>query len=120
LEREIDLLTQEMVHKFPAGFIVESAEKLRRIPRHFRALLGQVKPKSPLCNAPWVSAVIDSEGNVQPCFFHPPIGNLRDQPLIRILNDRKAMEFRQGLDIPNDPTCQKCVCSLFIPPPEMA
>jgi MoaA/NifB/PqqE/SkfB family radical SAM enzyme len=120
LEQEIELLIQEMGHKIPATFIVETPEKLRRIPRHFRALLGEVQPMAPLCNAPWVSAVIDSDGSVQPCFFHPPIGNLREQPLIGILNDRKAMEFRQHLDIPNDPICQRCVCSLFIPQTETA
>ena len=120
LEREIELLIREMGQEIPAGFIAEAPEKLRRIPRHFRALLGQAQPMAPLCNAPWVSAVIDSDGSVQPCFFHPPIGNLQEQPLIRILNDRKAIDFRQRLDIPNDPTCQRCVCSLFIPPAEMA
>jgi MoaA/NifB/PqqE/SkfB family radical SAM enzyme len=120
LEHEIDSIIHEMGHDIPAGFIAETPEKLRRIPRHFRALLGHIQPMAPLCNAPWVSAVIDSDGSVQPCFFHPPIGNLREQPLIRILNGRKAMEFRQRLDIPNDPTCQRCVCSLFIPPAEMA
>ncbi|MHB8652383.1 MAG: radical SAM protein [Terriglobia bacterium] len=120
LEQEIESLIQEMGHRIPSGFIVESPEKLRRIPRHFRSLLGEVQPMAPLCNAPWVSAVIDSDGSVQPCFFHPPLGNLREQPLISILNDRKAMEFRQRLDIPNDPICQRCVCSLFIPPAEMA
>ncbi len=120
LEKEIESLIQGMVDKIPTRFVVESPEKLRRIPRHFRALLGEFQPMAPLCNAPWVSAVIDSDGSVQPCFFHPPIGNLREQPLIGILNDRKAMEFRQRLDIPNDPVCQRCVCSLFIPSAEMA
>lgn len=115
LEKEIESLLQEIGREIPAGFIVEPPEKLRRIPRHFRALLGQVQPSAPLCNAPWVSAVIDSDGSILPCFFHPAIGNLREQPLIDILNDRKAMEFRQRLDIPSDPTCQRCVCSLFIP-----
>jgi len=115
LEEEIESLIEEMRREIPTEFVVESPEKLRRIPRQFRALLGLAQPMSPVCNAPWVSAVIDSDGSVQPCFFHPPIGNLREQPLIRILNDRRAMEFRQRLDIPNDPICQRCVCSLFIP-----
>lgn len=120
LERDIEQVIQKMGHEILAGFVIETPEKLRRIPRYFRALLGQIPPAAPVCNAPWVSAVIDSEGFVQPCFFHPAIGNLREQPLIRILNDRKAMEFRQRLDISNDPICQRCVCSLFIPSTQMA
>lgn len=120
LEHEIERLIGEMRHNVPDGFVVETPEKLRRIPRHFRALLGHIPPESPRCNAPWVSAVIDSDGSVQPCFFHPALGNIREQPLIRILNSGKAIEFRQLLDIPNNPICQRCVCSLFIPPAEIA
>ncbi len=115
LEQEIESLIQEIGHESPAGFVVETPEKLRRIPRHFRALLGQVQPMASLCNAPWVSAVIDSDGSVLPCFFHPSIGNLREKSLIRILNGRTAMEFREHLDVPNNPICQRCVCSLFLP-----
>ncbi|HLY59146.1 MAG TPA: radical SAM protein [Terriglobia bacterium] len=118
MEQEIERLVVEIGQEIPDGFVVETPEKLRRIPRHFRALLRQIQPESPRCNAPWVSAVIDSDGFVQPCFFHPALGNIREQPLISILNGRKAMQFRQRLDIPNDPICQRCVCSLFIPPAE--
>ena len=116
LEQEMERLILEIGREIPKGFVVETPGKLRRIPHHFRAILGQVPPESPHCNAPWVSAVIDSDGSVQPCFFHPALGNIREQPLISILNGRKAMQFRQRLDIPNNAICRRCVCSLFIPP----
>ncbi len=115
LDREIESVITDYSREILEGFIAENPEKLRSIVLHFRALLGQVQPTAPVCNAPWVSAVIDSEGAVLPCFFHPPIGNIQEKPLARVLNERQAMEFRAQLDIPNNPVCRRCVCSLYIP-----
>jgi len=114
LEREISAVVRELGCDIPAGFIVEGPDRLRRIARHFRAHLGQLPPIAPRCNAPWVSAVVEADGTVRPCFFHPPLGNIREQPLLAILNGDEAVRFRQNLDIPNNPTCQRCVCSLYL------
>ena len=112
LETEIDLLIGDIAHEFSDDFIVETPEKLQRIPRHFRVQLGLKLPESPVCNAPWVSAVIETDGTVRPCFFHKAIGNVHQQSLKSILNGRLAQEFRESLDIPTDPICNRCVCSL--------
>jgi Fe-coproporphyrin III synthase len=115
LETEIDLLIGDLEHEF-SGFVVETPEKLHRITRHFRAQLGLKSPESPVCNAPWVSAVIEADGTVRPCFFHKAIGNLHQHSLKSIMNGRVAREFRASLDIPNDPICNRCVCSLHYRP----
>jgi MoaA/NifB/PqqE/SkfB family radical SAM enzyme len=115
LEREVELLIQQHSGDMASGFVVENAEKLRRIVRHFRAQLGELPPLAPRCNAPWVSAVIEADGAVRPCFFHPPLGNLHEKPLLEILNGDAAVDFRRRLDIPNNPVCRKCVCSLYLP-----
>ena len=112
LENEIAKLMCNADEKFGTGFVAESPEKLRRIERHFRVQLGLDKPESPLCNAPWVSAVIEADGSVRPCFFHPPIGNIRGATLEAIVNGTIAYNFRRNLDIPNNVTCRNCVCSL--------
>jgi Fe-coproporphyrin III synthase len=93
-------------------FIVESPAKLRRIPRRFREHLGQIRPEAPICNAPWISAVIEVDGSVRPCFFHRTIGNITTSTLEEVANGNAAREFRQSLDVENDATCQRCVCSL--------
>lgn len=94
-------------------FIRESPAKLRRIAQHFRAHLEEAEPVAPVCNAPWVSAVIDADGAVRPCFFHRPIGHLNSGlPLDQILNGPQAVAFRANLDVPTNPICRKCVCSL--------
>jgi sulfatase maturation enzyme AslB (radical SAM superfamily) len=70
---------------------------------------------APRCNAPWVSAVIEANGDIRPCFFHPAIGNIHDGPLTCILNAPTAVGFRKNLDVETNPICRQCVCSLYIP-----
>jgi Fe-coproporphyrin III synthase len=95
-----------------SGFIAESPEKLRRIVRHFQAFHGRVEPQAPICNAPWVSAVMEADGSVRPCFFHRPIGNVLTESFESVINGVEAKQFRQDLDMANDPICRRCVCSL--------
>lgn len=95
-----------------SGFVAENAEKLRRIADHFRAHLGLVQAQAPRCNAPWVSAVIETNGTVRPCFFHPPIGSLKSHTLLQVVNGFEAQQFRGALDVATNPVCAQCVCSL--------
>ncbi|MDE3199247.1 MAG: radical SAM protein [Acidobacteriota bacterium] len=95
------------------GFVAESPEKLRRIAGHFRAHLGLSPPLPPKCNAPWVSAVVEADGAVRPCFFHRPIGRLNGAGLTEVLNGPAGVEFRKSLRVEEDPTCRQCVCTLF-------
>ena len=112
LAAEVEGLVAEFGAEIEKGFIAESPEKLRRIVEHFRAHLGLAETRSPRCNAPWVSAVVEMDGTVRPCFFHKPIGNLRSGGLKQILNSEQALSFRAGLDIASNAICKRCVCSL--------
>ena len=114
LESEIEALISEYENEIESGFVVENAEKLRRIPLRFRSRLGQIPAMAPRCNAPWVSAVVESDGTVRPCFFHRPIGNIHEHPLADVVNSDDALNFRRNLDISRDPVCRNCVCSLFV------
>jgi MoaA/NifB/PqqE/SkfB family radical SAM enzyme len=114
LTEEIDGLIADYPLEFASGFIRENPEKLRRIVLHFRVELGHSVPVAPPCNAPWTSAVIEPDGAVRPCFFHPPFGNIKDRTLAEVLNSDNALEFRSGLDVSTNPICQRCVCSLFL------
>lgn len=109
----VERIIVEYAEEFRSGFIQESPEKMRRIVRHFRAALGQAEAVAPRCNAPWVSAVVESDGTVRPCFFHAAIGNIHEQPLREIVNGEAALRFRAGLDIETNETCRNCVCSLY-------
>jgi MoaA/NifB/PqqE/SkfB family radical SAM enzyme len=112
LEEEIELLILEYEAGINHNYILESAAKLRKIPRRFREHLGQLSPQSPICNAPWVSAVVEVDGSVRPCFFHHTVGNITTSTLEEIVNGETAQEFRRSLDMDTNPTCQRCVCSL--------
>jgi MoaA/NifB/PqqE/SkfB family radical SAM enzyme len=112
LEDEIEQLILEHGDDIRRKYIVEAVEKLRRIPRRFREHLGQASPESPICNAPWVSAVIEVDGSVRPCFFHRAIGNISSSTLEEVVNGDAARLFRQSLNVRENSTCQRCVCSL--------
>ena len=112
LEGEIELLIEEFRDEIARGYIVESPEKLRRIARRFSEHLGELAPESPLCNAPWVSAVMEVDGSIRPCFFHPKVGSVDGVSLEDAVNSEEAQEFRRTLDVAQNPTCQRCVCSL--------
>jgi MoaA/NifB/PqqE/SkfB family radical SAM enzyme len=112
LEEEIELLIQVHQKDIDQGFIAESNMKLRRIGTRFREHIDGTRPKAPICNAPWVSTVIEVDGSVRPCFFHPSFGNLNQLTLKEAINTEPALLFRSRLKIDSDPTCQRCVCSL--------
>lgn len=114
LEREVENLILEHSEDICSGYISESQEKLRRIVFHFRAHLGQACATAPRCNAPWVSAVIEADGTVRPCFFQPALGNIHDGTLVDVLNSEQAVWFRETLDVATNPVCQTCVCSLYL------
>jgi Fe-coproporphyrin III synthase len=116
LAAELEALSREHAADFASGFIAESPEKLqRRLLRHFAALLGDGEFAPIECNAPWVSAVVESDGTVRPCFFQPPLGNVRQTgSLGAVLNSPAAIAWRRGLDTASDPICRRCVCSLSL------
>ena len=114
LETELDAIAADTSN---AGFVLESPAKLRRIAAHFRAHHGLGSHSSPRCNAPWVSAVVETNGDVRPCFFHPPIGNTAEGTLAEVLNGTRALSFRESLNVAEDPVCRRCVCSLYVDEP---
>jgi Fe-coproporphyrin III synthase len=112
LEDEIERLVQEHADDLRSKYIVETPEKLRRISHRFRAHLGEIASESPICNAPWVSSVVEVDGSVRPCFFHRSVGNINSSTLEAVINGETARAFRQSLNVSENPTCRRCVCSL--------
>jgi MoaA/NifB/PqqE/SkfB family radical SAM enzyme len=113
LREELDRLFREHAADFASGFIAESPAKLDgRLYDYFAALAGQGDFPPVTCNAPWVSAVVEADGTVRPCFFHRAIGRWEGGSLEAVLNGPDALAFRSGLDVAADPLCRRCVCSL--------
>jgi Fe-coproporphyrin III synthase len=117
--RECERLVEELVTRYAddirSGFIAESADKLRKMAVYFCAIQGLCEFPPNRCNAPWVSAVVEADGEVRPCFFHSSFGNIYQMPFEEILNGPTAVSFRKSLSVRQDPVCQKCVCTLQYP-----
>jgi MoaA/NifB/PqqE/SkfB family radical SAM enzyme len=119
LHDEVEALIEDNAAEIDTHFIVESRAKLRHVVRHFREQIGDFSPCAPRCNAPWVSVVMEVDGTLRPCFFHAPVSNASKLPLDEAINTDRALQFRATLNIENDPTCQRCVCSLNYKGPQM-
>lgn len=116
LQAVLNKLFTEHKDAFNNRFIAESPARLQKIYDHYAAFYGLNPYPYKKCNAPWVSTVIEADGTVRPCFFHDPIGNIRNASLEEILNGSKATEFRKNLDMNVNETCVKCVCYLNLAP----
>ena len=112
----IQALIREHKQHFDTRFIAESPEKLNKIGEYYTASYGQNPFPYKKCNAPWVSAVVEADGTVRPCFFLPSLGNIHERALGDILNSVEAIAFRKSLDMEANATCVKCVCYLNLSP----
>ncbi|MGE5811818.1 MAG: SPASM domain-containing protein, partial [Ignavibacteria bacterium] len=101
---------------FKTKFIAESPDRIRRFYHYYSAYYNQSEFPQVRCNAPWVSAVIEADGSVRPCFFHEVIGDIREGSLTDIINSEKSISFRKNLDVRTNEICKKCVCSLNLSP----
>lgn len=98
------------------NYIAEDEHKLRKIPTYYSAFYGHHPFPYKRCNAPWVSAVVEADGTVRPCFFHAPLGNIHSSPLQEIINSEESIRFRKELDMDSNETCKRCVCYLHLSP----
>ena len=116
LKEIIEDIIAKHIDNNPCPVISENAERLRRIHQYYAAFHGLNAFPYKKCNAPWVSVVVEADGTVRPCFFHPSVGNIRQSSLEELLNSEESVRFRKKLDTNKDPICVKCVCYLHLSP----
>ncbi len=116
LKALIDRMGSDLREEFASGFIAEPVAKLRFIARYYEALLGDCDYPPNVCNAPGVSAVITSNGDLLPCFFLPSYANLRDGSLPDLLNLGRIRETRRKVQNGDIDRCRTCVCTLHVSP----
>ena len=112
----IDELITVYQYDFENRFIAESPDKIRKIAQYYASFYNLSIPPYKKCNAPWVSAVVEADGSVKPCFFHEAYGNIKNESFENIINGNNAVNFRKQLDMDTNPTCIKCVCYLNLKP----
>lgn len=98
------------------GFISENPGKLFHIVQYFEALAGKSPLPRNVCNAPNVSAVITSTGDVLPCYFLPGYGNIRSDALKKLVNNNQIRKTRKEVKKYTLQQCQECVCTLKVEP----
>ena len=114
LEQELETLAIEYAEDYKNSFIAESPEKHQRSLLHYFSGLHGLRPFAPIyCNAPWYSAIIESNGDVRTCFFTDVVGNvLTDGGLKNVLNDKKAVDLRKSVMTNQIHQCARCVSKL--------
>jgi MoaA/NifB/PqqE/SkfB family radical SAM enzyme len=112
---ELPVLRDQIEDVIASGdpFVRDTPAHLRRIVHHFESWLGLRDAVAPRCNAPWASAVVEADGALRPCFFHPVVAHVHGS-FDAALNSRAAVEFRRSLDVAVNATCRNCVCSLYV------
>ncbi len=114
LRRMISAMSSTFKSEFEEQFISESVEKLYHIADYFDALIGKKEFPKNICNAPDVSAVITSTGEIQPCFFLPSYGNVKDTAFHTLVNNASVKEVRKNVRSYSLERCQTCVCTLKV------
>jgi Fe-coproporphyrin III synthase len=108
INESFDVLRAE----YQSKFIAESPAKMLKLVQYYKAINNLGDFPAVVCNAPWVSAVLETDGSVMPCFFHKPFGNIYENDFLEIINSKKAVDWRRNLNMSDDPVCKKCVCTL--------
>ncbi len=116
LRRIIERMAGGFAAEFAGGFIAESPGKLLQIAQYYEALLAQGPFPAAPCNAPMVSAVITSTGDLKPCFFLPAFANLREGTLPRLMNCAEGRKARADVHAQTLDRCRTCVCRLHVSP----
>jgi len=109
-------MASQCAAEFRSGFIAESPEKINRMAAYYEALLGKSPFPPTHCNAPMVSTVITSTGELLPCFFLPAFARLREGPIAHLLNRAQIRDTREAVRNGTQERCKTCVCTLHVSP----
>jgi MoaA/NifB/PqqE/SkfB family radical SAM enzyme len=112
----IDKMAATFKDEFANAFISESPQKLHHIANYFEAVLNKAPFPQNQCNAPMVSAVITSTGEVNPCFFLPTFGHVRRGSIADLVNSEMVRLIRSEVRLMQLDRCKTCVCTLYKDP----
>jgi len=110
----VERMISECAEEFHSGFISDPPDRFFHIVQYFEALVGKAPFPRNLCNAPMMSTVITSAGDLLPCFFLPRFANLRDGQFDHLVNNPNIRSTRSAVRSYSLERCTTCVCSLHI------
>jgi Fe-coproporphyrin III synthase len=94
------------------GRIAESPQTLRRMHRYFAAIAGLGDFPVVRCNAPRFSAVVRSDGSIQPCHFIEGHRGPEGSTLFDSLNAPALVAVRKAIRKGAREECLRCVCPM--------
>jgi MoaA/NifB/PqqE/SkfB family radical SAM enzyme len=80
---------------------------------YFGAVLRKAEFPQVRCNAPHLSAIIEVDGSLRPCYFLPTMGKVNGTSLREAINSPDALELRRAYRHGERAECQSCVCPLY-------
>lgn len=114
LEAILSAMESRFAAEFASGQIAESPEKLRRMIGYFSGVLGEDTFPQVRCNAPHISAVIEVNGILRPCYFLPAVGKVTPTvSLSEAINTAAALDLRHAYRSGQRSECGRCVCPLY-------
>jgi len=109
----LDEVERHYTDEFVSGRIAESPLKLRHMLTYFGALNNQSTFPRVRCNTPQLSAVVEVDGSLRPCYFLPKMGNVNDGGLNVSINTSEALALRAAVRDGERAECERCVCPLY-------
>ncbi|MBM2840939.1 MAG: Radical protein [Bacteroidetes bacterium] len=97
---------------FESGLLSDPPQKFFHMVQYFEALVGKTPFPRNHCNAPMVSAVITSTGQLLPCFFLPSYGNIRQNKIKDLFNTDGIRRTRNSVRRYELERCRTCVCTM--------
>jgi MoaA/NifB/PqqE/SkfB family radical SAM enzyme len=114
--RLIVKMVKDHAADFTTNLISTTPDGLFHILQYFEALIGKAEFPRNYCNAPMVSAVITSQGDMLPCYFLPGYGNIRMSTIHKLANSAHAISTRENVKHYTLERCGRCVCTLNMQP----
>ena len=118
--KEFRKIIEDVISKykkeFENKFVSESPGKIFRILKYYEACNGLSEYPRNICNAPNISAVITSTGDILPCYFLPSFGNVKKNSIEELINNEKIKSTRNAVNNYTLERCRQCVCTLYVKP----
>ncbi len=102
LEEQIKKIKKEYLDNDIAKNVVSNLNELSKF-------IKEKKIIAETCNAPLTSIVINSYGDILPCFFKNKIGNLKENDIVELLNSKEYIEIYNQRKERKCKECKKCI-----------
>ena len=102
LEEQIKKIKKEYLDNDIAKNVISNLNELSKF-------IKEKKIIAETCNAPLTSIVINSYGDILPCFFKNKIGNLKENDIVELLNSKEYIEIYNQRKERKCKECKKCI-----------